>query len=136
MELKSFLKIFGILLLFFVWFTSAFRLWESDEDVERRIATEEIQKVYDFKILSCKYYRGYNFMGINSYGDTIRDTLSSFWNLEGLYSIGDQIVKKRGALHLLLIRKNKGDTVSVSLFYNGNEINPSNLEENTVIDNN
>lgn len=136
MELKNILKVFGILFLFSAWFTFAFRLWETDEDVERKIATEEIKKAYDFKILSCEDYRGYNFIGINSCGDTIRDTLSSFWNLEGLFSSGDQIAKKHGSLHLSLIRCSKGDTISVSLFYKGNEIEQSILKENAVDDDN
>lgn len=136
MEFKNILKVFGILFLLFAWFTLAFRLWETDEDVERKIATEEVRKVYDFKILSCKDYRGYNFVGINSCGDTIRDTLSSFWKLENLFSSGDRIVKKRGSLHLLLIRFDKADTVSVSLFYKGNEINQSTLEGNVPLGNN
>ena len=129
MELKNIIKIFGIIFLLFAWFAFAFRLWETDEDVERKIATEETQKVYDFKILSCKNYRGYNFIGVNSHGDTIQDTLSSFWKLTGAYSFGDHIVKKRGTLHLLLIRGTKNDTISVSLFYKGKEITQSNLGE-------
>lgn len=120
-DFKNISKIFGILFFFVVWFTFQFRLWETDDDVKKRILQEEIPKKYDFKIISCDLYRGYSFVGINAKGDTVLDSISPFWDLYGRYSIGDKIMKKGGKLQMLLIRKN-GDTVNVHLYYKGDEV--------------
>uniref|UniRef100_UPI0040387874 hypothetical protein n=1 Tax=Segatella hominis TaxID=2518605 RepID=UPI0040387874 len=120
-DFKNISKIFGILFFFVVCFTFQFRLWETDDDVKKRILQEEIPKKYDFKIISCDLYRGYNFVGINAKGDTVLDSISPFWDLHGRYSIGDKIMKKGGKLQMLLIRKN-GDTVNVHLYYKRTEI--------------
>ena len=61
-DFKNISKIFGILFFFVVWFTFQFRLWETDDDVKKRILQEEIPKKYDFKIISCDLYSGYNFV--------------------------------------------------------------------------
>ena len=51
-DFKNISKIFGILFFFVVWFIFQFRLWETDDDVKKRILQEEIPKKYDFKIIS------------------------------------------------------------------------------------
>ena len=64
-----------------LWLFWEFRLYETDGDVKKHILTEEIPKSYNFKILSCKEYRGFEFLGISSRGNTIRVHLSPFWDL-------------------------------------------------------
>ena len=41
-DFKNISKIFGILFFFVVWFTFQFRLWETDDDVKKRILQEEM----------------------------------------------------------------------------------------------
>ena len=75
---------------------------------------------YNFKILSCKEYRGFEFLGISSRGDTIREHLSPFWDLYQKYSVGDKIVKLKGTKEILLIKQN--DTLRVRLYYKREEL--------------
>lgn len=121
-DFKNIAKIFGILFFFMAWFCFEFRVWETDSDLKNRILQEELPKEYNFKIISCDLYRGYNFVGINNRGDTVLDTIEPFWDLHNQYSLGDRIVKKRGGKKMLLIRRN-GDTINVRLYYKGDEIN-------------
>ena len=80
-DLKNILRVIGILVFLMLWFFWEFRLYETDGDVKKHILIEEIPKSYNFKILSCKEYRGFEFLGISSRGDTIREHLSPFWDL-------------------------------------------------------
>lgn len=120
-DFKNIAKIFGVLFLFFVWLTFAFRWYETDDDVKLRILKQESPKCYDFRILAADEYRGYNFLGMNPKGDTVRDTLSSFWKLYQQYRIGDRIIKKKGNPVIMLVKQN-GDTTRVHLFYKGDDI--------------
>ena len=90
-----------------LWFFWEFCLYETDGDVKKHILTEEIPKSYNFKILSCKEYRGFEFLGISSRGNTIRVHLSPFWDLCQKYSVGDKIEKLKGTKEILLIKQNE-----------------------------
>lgn len=79
-DFKNIAKVFGILLIIFGWFFYEFRLYETDDDVKKQILDEEVPKAYDFRVVSCKEYRGFSFVGVGSHGDTIHENLSAFWN--------------------------------------------------------
>lgn len=120
-DFKNVIKVFGVLLFFFSYFIFICRPWETKEDVMKRILDEEIPKSYDFKVISCKEYRGFIFQGVNVAGDTVCDTLSFFWSLERKCCKGDRILKEKGAKELFLI-KNSKDTVKVHLFYGADDL--------------
>lgn len=54
-DFKNISKIFGILFFFVVWFTFQFRLWETDDDVKKRILQEEIPKNMILKLFLVIY---------------------------------------------------------------------------------
>ena len=119
-DFKNILRVIGILVFLMLLFFWEFRLYETDSDVKNKILTEETPKSYNFKILSCKEYRGFEFLGISSRGDTIREHLSPFWDLYQKYSVGDKIVKLKGTKEILLIKQS--DTLQVHLFYKREEL--------------
>ena len=119
-DLKSILRVIGILVFLILWFFWEFRLYETDDDVKKKILAEESPKSYNFKVLSCKEYRGFEFFGISSRGDTIREHLSPFWDLYQKYSVGDKILKLKGTKEILLIKQN--DTLRVHLYYKREEL--------------
>lgn len=43
-----------------------------------RFFDEAVPKAYDFRVVSCKEYRGFSFVGVDSHGDTIHENLSAF----------------------------------------------------------
>lgn len=116
-DFKNIIKIMGILLFLFAWFFYWFRLYETDDDVKQRIIKEETPKSYDFRIVSCKDYRGFNFVGVDSANDTISCKVEIYWDLRDKYHIGDRIVKSKGSRILYLIKPNE-DTVTVHLCHN------------------
>ena len=63
-DLKNIAKVFGILLIIFGWFFYEFRLYETDDDVKKQILDEEVPKAYVFRVVSCKEYRGFSFVGV------------------------------------------------------------------------
>lgn len=54
-DFKNISKIFGILFFFVVWFIFQFRLWETDDDVKKRILQEEIPKNMILKLFLVIY---------------------------------------------------------------------------------
>lgn len=54
-DFKNISKIFGILFFFVVWFIFQFRLWETDDDVKKRILQEEIPKKMILKLFLVIY---------------------------------------------------------------------------------
>lgn len=119
-DFKNIAKVFGILFVIFGWFFYEFRLYETDDDVKKQILDEEVPKAYDFRVVSCKEYRGFSFVGVDSHGDTINENLSAFWNLYQKYQKGDRIVKRKGEKTLLLIHQ--ADSTCVHLSYKQDDL--------------
>lgn len=119
-DFKNITKVFGILFVIFGWFFYEFRLYETDDDVTKQILDEEVSKAYDFRVVSCKEYRGFSFVGVDSHGDTINENLSPFWNLYQKYQKGDRIVKRKGEKTLLLIHQ--ADSTCVHLSYKQDDL--------------
>ncbi len=119
-DFKNITKVFGILFVIFGWFFYEFRLYETDDDVTKQILDEEVPKAYDFRVVSCKEYRGFSFVGVDSHGDTIHENLSAFWNLYQKYQKGDRIVKRKGEKALLLIHH--ADSTCVHLSYKQDDL--------------
>lgn len=118
--LKNIAKIFGILFIIFGWFFYEFRLYETDDDVKKQILDEEVPKAYVFRVVSCKEYRGFSFVGVDPHGDTIHENLSAFWDLYQKYQKDDRIVKRKGEKTLLLIHH--ADTACIHLSYKQNDL--------------
>ena len=85
-----------------------------------RFLTRKYPKAYDFRVVSCKEYRGFSFVGVDSHGDTIHENLSAFWNLYQKYQKGDRIVKRKGEKALLLIHH--ADTACIHLSYKQDDL--------------
>ena len=79
------------------------------------IKAEQVLKLFEEQDIS-----GFEFLGISSRGDTIREHLSPFWDLYQKYSVGDKIVKLKGTKEILLIKQN--DTLRVRLYYKREEL--------------
>lgn len=116
-DLKNIIKVMSILLFSFAWPFYWLRLYETDNDVKQRILREEVPKSYDFRIISCQDYRGFNFIGVDSMNDTVSCKVEIYWDIRDKYHIGDRIVKSKGSRILYLIKPNN-DTITVHLCHN------------------
>ena len=74
-------------------------MYETDGDVKKHILTEEIPKSYNFKILSCKEYRGFEFLGIES------SPVERLYRNKMEYTFGDEV--KGGPLTLGMHKKGR-----------------------------
>lgn len=113
-DFKNIAKVIVILLAGMVWFYYQFHLNVTDDAIKSHVLERECPKVYDFRIVSCREYRGYNFVGVNQKSDTISVCIDYRWELSTKYHRGDRIVKQKGAKLMYLIKSN-GDSLIIHL---------------------
>lgn len=102
-DFKNIAKVIGVLLAFMIWFYYQFHLNATYDDTKAFFIKQETPKEYDFSIVSCQDYRGFNFTGIGRNKDTVSYKIDYIWDLRDRFQIGDRIVKRKGSKVMYLI---------------------------------
>lgn len=113
-DFKNIAKVVGLLLALMVWFYYQLHLNVSYDDTKAFFVKQESTKEYDFRIVSCRDYRGFNFVGIGQNKDTVSCNIDYIWNLRDQFNVGDRIVKRRGSKIMYLIKPN-GDSITIHM---------------------
>lgn len=100
-----------VLIFYFYWCFSSKQYEMNDETIEYAVSM-----TYDFKIISSQENSFYCFKGKTREGKLVNYQIPKFWELDGIWTIGDSICKEAGDSCLFIVKTDRKIKVAMKIF--------------------